>query len=191
MSGRTSRRAGWRAILCLGLALGAAPSARAQSTIDELAALTGLETPASQALDKEAQKLLAERLEVQAQVRERIAKRQPVGDLSNRMSELVRAAYAKAEAAADERAKAALEQRRKPLAAAAGPGASPRLCAAVAAGGAERGENDFWTVAACVRQYLAGLKEELDALRARTPESSAGAFPRAARHPTIGSPTPR
>jgi hypothetical protein len=138
--------------------------------LEDADAQTGADTPLSLALAKELQGLLDQRPKIQAQMRELINKRQPINDLSKQMSEMVRAAYKKADELADARAKGAVDQRCvKPSEApqstpAAASGASPFVCAQVLAGGAPGG-NDPWLVCACARRYLIGAKKELDDLR--------------------------
>jgi hypothetical protein len=159
-----------RMIAVLALVLGASLPAPLGATPNEDAdKQTGADTPQSQALAKELQGILDQRVKIQAQMRELINKRQPITELSKQMSEMVRAAYKKADELADARAKGAVDQRCvKPpetqQSTAAASGASSFVCPQVLAGGASGG-NDPWLVCACTRRYLIGAKKELDDLR--------------------------
>jgi hypothetical protein len=158
-------------IATLGAMLFAAsPPSYGASPNEDPAALTGVDTPESMALDKEAEKLVADRAKVIAEIKQRADKKQPVSDLQQQASKLVQQVYEKAQAAADARARAAVDQRCiKPSAEAAGgtanSAASPFLCEAIRTA-STTGENDPWTVCACARRYLLGLRKELDELRA-------------------------
>lgn len=138
---------------------------------DDVAILTGVSTPQSEGLDKEVETLFAQQAKLRAEMREQIRKRQSTTDLSQRISGLTRPIYQKSGEAADMRAQAAMEQRcvsPPPDSVPADPVASPYMCRAVLAVAASSGGNDPWTVCACARRYLVGVKKEIEDLRSRS-----------------------
>jgi hypothetical protein len=171
MSGRLAARLRVLAPAVMAMFVVASPGAGAAPPEDP-AALTGVDTPESIALDKEVEKIVEDRAKLIAQVKDRDAKKLQTSDLLQQASSLVRQAYDKAQAAADARAKGAVEQRcikpsEEPAGTSDGSVASSFLCEAARRAAGPGGENDPWTVCSCARRYLLGLRKEIDELRSR------------------------
>jgi hypothetical protein len=147
-----------------------APAARADDFADQVDRLTGVDTPASLAVDKEVLALLKALSAAQAE-----ASSLPLGpDRRKAVAEasaLEKQGLDRALAAGELRATAANEQRCLALSSKAlPPGSGPTsgyLCEAVRSAQAGGDANDPWLVCACTRQYLLGVNAELEAIRAR------------------------
>jgi len=155
------------AVLMLAAPLGVAC---ADSFADQVTALTGSDTPESEAVDREVEDLILEYQKADAKF---IA--EPVGPAKAKLlaeAEKIRGqALERARAAGTLRAEAANRERcLAPDAggAATGGGAtSSYLCGAVSDAVAGETPNDPWMVCGCARRYLEGLRGEVEAISER------------------------
>ncbi len=156
------------AAVLLAVSVSSPATARADDFTDKVAKLTGVDTPQSQAIDKDVAQLLKNYDALMAQFK--ASQPSSKGRYLDQANDVFKRVLERAQAGADLRAQTAVQQRCVAGAAnaAGGGGAtSPYLCGAVRSAKPGSEPNDPWTVCACARQYVTGVAREIATIPAR------------------------